>query len=413
MASSSSGGYSPSTGGWPLAAMGGLPNSPPASAGFPPPPPNFHQPPPDFRSPPPGFGVPPGMIPQHIPIQHQPMHPSLMSPPATGMSPQLAMSLPPQLLQQQLATSPPPQLPSMHPNPGMGPPQLPPPQQHVKVPPGFEPAPEVVDEMPLPAAASPPPPLHVQQGMGAASPPPPPYSPDASSSCSSSTTASHAISIPKAIPSHVMAEAASPPEMSFSPSKLSTSTIDTFNHEEESGVPLQTAWTFWLDRPVHNASMAEYKASLKKIYTVSTVQGFWSVFHHIPQVWELKLRTYYHLMREEKEPLWEDPSLAKGGVWRIKCPKRETSRVWKELLLAAIGEQFCDEVHDGDDVCGLSVSPREKDDLIQIWNVRSEDVGQSRVLDKVHQLLPDVRFNAEFYKPHQTHSAFEGARSHW
>ena len=72
--------------------------------------------------------------------------------------------------------------------------------------------------------------------------------------------------------------------------------------------------------------------------------------------------------------------------------------MWKELLLAAIGEQFCDEVHDGDDVCGLSVSPREKDDLIQIWNVRSEDVGQSRVLDKVHQLLPDVRFNAEFYK---------------
>ena len=60
--------------------------------------------------------------------------------------------------------------------------------------------------------------------------------------------------------------------MSFSPSKLSTSTIDTFDHEEESGVPLQTAWTFWLDRPVHNASMAEYKASLKKIYTVSTVQ---------------------------------------------------------------------------------------------------------------------------------------------
>jgi len=197
---------------------------------------------------------------------------------------------------------------------------------------------------------------------------------------------------------------------SFSPSKLSTSTIDNFHHEEESGVPLQTSWTFWLDRPVHNASMAEYKASLKKIYTVSTVQGFWSVFHHIPQVWELKLRTYYHLMREEKEPLWEDPSLANGGVWRIKCPKRETSRVWEELLLAAIGEQFSDEVHDGDNVCGLSVSPREKDDLIQIWNVRSEDVGQSKVLEKVHKLLPDVRFNAEFYKPHQTHSAFEGAR---
>ena len=286
-------------------------------------------------------------------------------------------------------------------------------------------------------------------------------------------TPSDAIPIPKPIPSRLATEQ---PEASFSPSKLSTSALNTFNDEESSGVPLQTAWTFWLDRPVHNASMAEYKASLKKIYTVSTVQGFWSVYHHIPEVWELKLRTYYHLMREEKEPLWEDPSLAKGGVWRLKCPKRETvisssmdfffydfffifcgkqrnskkklkriiyfslfygklqvilnlfqSRVWKELLLAAIGEQFSDHVHDGDDVCGLSVSPREKDDLIQIWNVKSENVENSNVLDKVHKLLPDVRFNAEFYKrkfflspkcddfhnpfsAHQTHSAFEGAR---
>jgi hypothetical protein len=39
---------------------------------------------------------------------------------------------------------------------------------------------------------------------------------------------------------------------------------------------------------------------------------------------ELRLRSYYHLMRDEREPLWEDPALSNGGVWRIKCPKRET-----------------------------------------------------------------------------------------
>ena len=101
------------------------------------------------------------------------------------------------------------------------------------------------------------------------------------------------------------------------------------------------------------------------------------------------------------------------------------SYVWKELLLAAIGEQFMECLAPGDDICGLSVSPREKDDLIQIWNKDKQVEPESHVLEKVHQLVPDVRFNAEFYKrkryydpkitfsyeeilfaAHETHSAF-------
>ena len=36
------------------------------------------------------------------------------------------------------------------------------------------------------------------------------------------------------------------------------------------------------------------------------------------------------------------------------------------MLLAAIGEQFVSDLADGDDIAGLSVSPRERDDLIQV-----------------------------------------------
>ena len=32
-------------------------------------------------------------------------------------------------------------------------------------------------------------------------------------------------------------------------------------------------------------------------------------------------------------------------------------------------------------------------------------------MEKVHSLDPDVQFLAEFYKPHQTHAAFEGKRT--
>ena len=87
---------------------------------------------------------------------------------------------------------------------------------------------------------------------------------------------------PMAIPKHVGQE--DPAIMSFSPTKMSQSSIDRFNLEESQGVPLQTAWTFWIDKAMHNSSVNDYKANIKRIYTVSTVQGFWSVYKHIPEV---------------------------------------------------------------------------------------------------------------------------------
>ena len=141
--------------------------------------------------------------------------------------------------------------------------------------------------------------------------------------------------------------------MSFSPGKMTPGTLNHFRKEESAGIPLQTSWTFWLDKWVtfsflryvmswngssfsrtsKNSTAAEYKANLKKVYTVSTAQGFWSVLNHIPPVEELPIRCYYHLMREEKEPLWEDPMLSNGGVWRIKCAKRDTVNLMCHLVV--------------------------------------------------------------------------------
>ncbi|KAK7102650.1 eukaryotic translation initiation factor 4E type 3-like [Littorina saxatilis] len=192
--------------------------------------------------------------------------------------------------------------------------------------------------------------------------------------------------------------------------KLGRKAMDEISDQELTGVPLQSAWTFWLDKAVRGTSAAEYEATLKKIYTVNTVQGFWSVYNNIPDPCLLNARYSYHLMRDERRPVWEDEENSQGGNWRLKCNKADTSQVWKELLLAAIGEQLSDNMAKGDQVTGVSVCVRDRDDILQVWNDRADLEKGSTVLPKIQSLVPTVKFSAAFYKPFVMHDAFEGTK---
>jgi len=189
-------------------------------------------------------------------------------------------------------------------------------------------------------------------------------------------------------------------KISDSTENISKNEMTNVEIDESDAVPLNSTWKFWLDKAIKDSSASEYEANLKEIYTVSTVQQFWSVYNNIPDVNELSLRYAYYLMRGNRRPVWEDESNSKGGAWKMKCYKNDTPKVWKELLLALIGEQFADYVDPKDEVCGISVSVRERDDLIEIWNVDATLKERFTVAEKVHSLLPGIKFSAEFYKAH-------------
>ena len=71
------------------------------------------------------------------------------------------------------------------------------------------------------------------------------------------------------------------------------------------------------------------------------------------------------LFQDGIQPIWEDENNKRGGKWTIKFRKGLASRLWEEITLALIGEQF-----DGpaaNEVCGAVMSIRFHDDSISVW----------------------------------------------
>ncbi|KAF9978396.1 Eukaryotic translation initiation factor 4E type 3 [Actinomortierella ambigua] len=171
-------------------------------------------------------------------------------------------------------------------------------------------------------------------------------------------------------------------------------------------IPLKHEWVFWHDKYVANATPAEYTENLREISDVNSVQAFWSVYNNIKGPESLSLRYSLHVIRKGIKPLWEDPLNERGGAWNFRTSKADAAFVWRELLMALIGEQFEDTIAEGDEIFGLSVSARWNSDIFQIWNKDSSLKDQSTVMVKVKEILKGIELQSPFYKAHKDHDHF-------
>ena len=114
-----------------------------------------------------------------------------------------------------------------------------------------------------------------------------------------------------------------------------------------------------------------------------------------------------------RRPVWEDPLNLSGGKWIIRLRKGVADRLWEDLVLAVIGDQFDGITVDGADadgaashgggaedgavppgewpeVCGCTISVRQNEDIISLWNRHDSSAKSKEKIKCVPRVSPSL-----------------------
>ncbi|CAJ0941976.1 unnamed protein product, partial [Mesorhabditis belari] len=136
-------------------------------------------------------------------------------------------------------------------------------------------------------------------------------------------------------------------------------------------------------RPAGDFSSENYSRYVQPIAIVNSVEQFWNVYCHLVRPSDLKKRGEIHFFKKDINPTWEAEENKKGGKWIVRLQKGLCSRIWENLLLAMIGEQFLV----GDEICGAVCSVRNAEAILSLWNKSADNPG---VLNRLREVLGRV-----------------------
>ncbi|KAG6852802.1 hypothetical protein C0991_009078 [Blastosporella zonata] len=148
-------------------------------------------------------------------------------------------------------------------------------------------------------------------------------------------------------------------------------------------------WVFWFrQQRAPGNKITSYEDGIKKISAFSSAESFWSLWTHLSPPSALQPTTDYLLFHTGiRRPVWEDPLNISGGKWIIRLKKGVADRIWEDLVLAIIGDQF-DECRNAEEhevagnwddksdasasewpeICGCTISVRQSEDIVSLWN---------------------------------------------
>ncbi|KAK7445369.1 hypothetical protein VKT23_014786 [Stygiomarasmius scandens] len=193
---------------------------------------------------------------------------------------------------------------------------------------------------------------------------------------------------------------------------FSTSTVSKEKSPSPNGSlsihPLKNTWVFWFrQQRAPGNKITNYEEGIKKISAFSSVESFWSLWTHLSPPSALQPTTDYLLFHQGiRRPVWEDPLNITGGKWIIRLKKGVADRIWEDLVIAIIGDQFddCRSPAEGDvsgnwedssdsgadlpEICGCTISVRQSEDIVSLWNRVDGDIKvRERIRDTIRKVL--------------------------
>ncbi|KAF5373303.1 hypothetical protein D9615_007480 [Tricholomella constricta] len=173
--------------------------------------------------------------------------------------------------------------------------------------------------------------------------------------------------------------------------------------------PLRNTWVFWFrQQRAPGNKITNYEEGIKKISAFSSVESYWSLWTHLSPPSALQPTTDYLLFHSGvRRPVWEDPLNLSGGKWIIRLKKGVADRIWEDLVMAIIGDQFDEcrtaEEHeiasnwddksdasgtDKPEICGCTISVRQSEDIVSLWNrVDADAKVRERIRDTLRRVL--------------------------
>ncbi|PAV61324.1 hypothetical protein WR25_18178 [Diploscapter pachys] len=162
--------------------------------------------------------------------------------------------------------------------------------------------------------------------------------------------------------------------------------------------PLQFTYVYsYFVKPQGKFDPEEYAQYVQPIAAVNSVEQFWNVYRHLKMPCEFQEKIDIHFFKKGIKPVWEDESNVKGGKWILRLKKGFASRIWENLILAMIGEQFLV----GEEICGAVCSVRNQEDIVSLWNKTADSIPvTNRIRDTLRRVLQLPPIAVLEYKKH-------------